>query len=99
MVELQGKFSDKLLEMYGNKCELLQISREMERVYDRIKKTMSPLQTGRLFCFLETYKFHNNYFSEVEVQRMYEELDRADTFGYDRGETMVEEREEVRSEG
>ena len=83
VIELQNKFSRKLLEMYGNKCELLGISREIERIYDRIKKTLTPLQMGRLFCFLEQYKFQSPYFSQDSVRKMYEELDNENTFSYE----------------
>jgi ribosomal protein L23 len=44
-------FNKKVLEMYNNKCELIKMIREMEKICEFYGGKVNPFQKAKFFCY------------------------------------------------
>jgi hypothetical protein len=44
-------------EMYASKCKIQEVSREIEKIYDRLNSIFSPRDIAKCLCLIEKYKF------------------------------------------
>ena len=49
-----SKFFD---EMYAAKCKIQEVSRNIEKIYDRLHSIFSPRDIAKCLCLIEKYKF------------------------------------------
>ena len=64
--------------MYASKCKIQEISRKIEKIYDRLHSIFSPRDIAKCLCLIEKYKFQKgfaitdifvNIFSKLEEQQ------------------------------
>lgn len=55
--KMEGYFN----EFYNMKLKILESSRRMEMIYDRLNETFSPREIAKCLCLIEKYKFEKGF--------------------------------------
>lgn len=67
--------------MYQNKCDIIQIVKEMEKICEICGEKVTPIGRAKFLCYAERNKQQEGTYPE-SLREMYEELEKCNKFTY-----------------